>query len=98
MTIVRGVPKYCIAFVLCLFAGSMAAQAPAETGKAPLIIIPGLTGSALVNSKTGEEVWFKTRRSKDDDIRLPISPNLARNRDNLVAKDIIRSVKFLKNC
>lgn len=96
MTIVRGVPKYCIAFVLCLLAGSAVAQAPAETGKAPLIIIPGLTGSELVNSKTGEEVWFKTRRSKDDDIRLPISPNLARNRDNLVAKDIIRSVKFLK--
>lgn len=65
-------------------------------GKNPIIIIPGLTGSDLVNSKTGEEVWFKARRAKDDDIRLPISPNLARNRDDLVTRDIIRSVQFLK--
>ncbi len=72
------------------------ATAPASTGKAPIIIIPGLTGSDLVNSKTGEEVWFKSRRAKDDDLRLPISPNLARNRDNLVTKDIIRSVQFFK--
>jgi pimeloyl-ACP methyl ester carboxylesterase len=69
---------------------------PQATGKTPVIIIPGLTGSDLVNSKTGEEVWFRSRRSKDDDIRLPISPILARNRDNLVTKDIIRSVKLLK--
>ena len=69
---------------------------PVSTGKAPLIIIPGLTGSELVNSKTDEVVWFKTQRSKDDDVRLPISPILSRNRDNLVAKDIIREVKILK--
>ena len=76
-----------------------AAAAPtpaAPSGKNPVIIIPGLTGSDLVNSKTGEEVWFKARRAKDDDIRLPISPNLAQNRDNLVTRDILRSVQFLK--
>lgn len=66
------------------------------TGKTPIIIIPGLTGSDLVNSKTGEVVWFTNHRSRDDDLRLPMSPNIAANRDNLVAKDIIRSVKFLK--
>lgn len=66
------------------------------TGKPPIIIIPGLTGSDLVNRKTGEDVWFKNHRSKDDDIRLPISGNLRANRDNLVSRDIIRSVKFLK--
>src|SRR5688572_6000257 len=65
-------------------------------GKTPIIIIPGLTGSNLINSKTGEEVWFRARRAKDDDLRLPISPNLSRNRDNLVPKDIIRKVEFLK--
>lgn len=71
--------------------------APAPpSGKTPIIIVPGLTGSELVNSKTGEEVWFKARRAKDDDLRLPISPNLSRNRDNLVAKDIIRKVEFFK--
>ena len=66
---------------------------PVSTGEPPLIIIPGLTGSELVNSKTDEVVWFKTQRSKDDDVRLPISPILSRNRDNLVAKDIIREVR-----
>lgn len=88
------------AYALLLFALTSAAQTPTatapSTGKAPIIIIPGLTGSDLVNNKTGEVAWFKTRRAKDDDIRLPISPNLIANRDDLVTKDIIRSVKFLK--
>src|SRR5262249_38212749 len=66
---------------------------PAQ-GKPPVIIIPGLTGSELVNSKTGEKVWFKLRKPKDDDLRLPISPNLAANHDGLVAGDILRSVRI----
>lgn len=66
------------------------------TGKAPVIIIPGITGSTLVNEKTDKTVWFSARRAKDDDIRLPISPNLAANRDSLVARDIIRGVKILR--
>jgi pimeloyl-ACP methyl ester carboxylesterase len=69
---------------------------PLPSGKPPIIIVPGLTGSSLVNSKTGEEVCFKPRRAKDDDIRLPISPNLSRNRDNLTVTDIIRKVEFFK--
>ena len=60
--------------------------------KRPVIIIPGLTGSELVNSKTGEKVWFKLRRSKGDDLRLPVSANILANRDSLVAGDIIREV------
>src|SRR5687768_16432591 len=79
---------------------SQAQETPATStvkkGKEPIITIPGLTGSELVNSKTGEVAWFKVRRAKDDDIRLPISPNLARNRDNLVPRDIIRSVQFIR--
>ena len=67
-----------------------------STGKAPIIIIPGITGSELVNKDTGKLVWFKTSRAKDDDVRLPMSANLARNRDNLVAGDIIREVKIAK--
>ena len=59
----------------------------------PVILIPGLTGSELINSKTGEKVWFKLRRSKGDDLRLPISLNIADNRDSLIAGDIIRDIK-----
>jgi pimeloyl-ACP methyl ester carboxylesterase len=77
-------------------APSATATASPAAGKEPIIIIPGLTGSNLVNSKTGEEVWYNSHRSREDDLRLPISGNIAQNHDNLVAKDIIRSVKFLK--
>ncbi|HKP69386.1 MAG TPA: hypothetical protein VJV05_08880, partial [Pyrinomonadaceae bacterium] len=72
------------------------APATAPTGKNPIIIIPGLTGSELVNNRTGEQVWFKNHRSRVDDLRLPISPNISSNRDDLVSKDIIRSVQVLK--
>ena len=69
-------------------------QAAAQTtGKNPVIIIPGVTGSDLVNPKTNKPVWFSLRRDKDDDLRLPMtSPILARNRDTLSTKDIIRKV------
>jgi hypothetical protein len=78
--------------ILIVSANTAFAQA---TGKNPVIIIPGITGSTLVNSKTGKTVWFSVRRDKDDDLRLPInSANLARNRDNLVAADIIRKVEL----
>ncbi len=86
-------------FALC-FAFSTKAQTPTKnlkTGKNPIIIIPGLTGSELINSKTGETVWFKAQRSKDDDIRLPISSlDMSQNKDLLVAGDVIRGVQFLK--
>ena len=56
------------------------------TGKNPVIIIPGISGSQLINSKTGKSVWFSIKRDKDDDLRLPMtSPVLSRNRDGLRA-------------
>lgn len=65
------------------------------TGKRPVIIIPGVTGSQLVNTKTGTTAWFSLRRDKVDDIRLPMtSPILARDRDNLKPTDIIRKVEL----
>lgn len=67
-----------------------------QKGKAPIIIIPGLIGSELVNKQTNETVWFKLTQSKDDDVRLPISTNLIKNKDNLIAGDILRSVKYLR--
>ena len=66
----------------------------AQTGKPPLIIIPGITGSELVDSETGKILWFSFRlsRGETDDLRLPMSANLSANRDRVVAKDIIRDI------
>jgi len=65
------------------------------SGKPPVIIIPGITGSQLVNPTTGKTVWFSVKRDKDDDLRLPMtSPDLSKNRDNLVVKDIIREIEL----
>lgn len=69
---------------------------PSSKGKMPVIVIPGLLGSELINQETGETVWFDFRRSKNDDLRLPISANLAANRDNLVPGDILRNIKYLR--
>ncbi len=68
----------------------------AKTGKPPVIIIPGLIGSELINKTTEETVWFSLARSKTDDLRLPISTNLSANKDDLVAGDILRNIKYLK--
>jgi pimeloyl-ACP methyl ester carboxylesterase len=62
-------------------------------GKPPVILIPGLTGSELIDGKTGATVWFKLRHTRENDLRLPISPNIAANRDDLKPGDIIRDVK-----
>lgn len=87
----RSSARHCFAAIASIFllTGSLAAQT-----RPPVIIIPGLTGSELVNSKTGEKVWFKASRSKVDDLRLPISPNLRANRDSLVPRDILRTVNL----
>ncbi len=91
-----------VTIVLCLaaFAQTALAQTPPtpapSTGKDPIIVIPGITGSELINKETGKVAWFKASRAKDDDIRLPMSANLARNVDNLVAGDIIREVRIAR--
>ena len=76
------------AVFVCL-AGGVWAQ---DAGKNPVIVIPGIMGSKLVDSK-GETVWFSPKRNKADDLRLPMtSPVLARNRDGVRVEDIIREV------
>ncbi len=60
----------------------------------PVIIIPGLTGSSLVNKTNGSKVWFRISKSKTDDLRLPISSNLSKIHDNLIPSDILREVKI----
>jgi pimeloyl-ACP methyl ester carboxylesterase len=61
--------------------------------KPPVILIPGLTGSELIDGKSGSKVWFRLRHLRENDLRLPISPNIAANRDDLKPGDIIRDVK-----
>lgn len=63
-------------------------------GKNPMILIPGLAGSELRHKDTGEKIWDKVIRRKSEDLRLPISPDLSKNRDKLVAGDIIRKFKL----
>lgn len=74
---------------------SSADSAVQNSGKNPVIIIPGITGSQLINPTTGKAVWFGVKRDKTDDLRLPInSANLVRNRDSLRVGDIIREVEL----
>lgn len=70
------------------------AQARVTTGKRPVVIIPGILGSELINKKTGEKVWPSAFRTKQEG--LPISPNLEANRDDLVPGRIVETVKLAK--
>jgi pimeloyl-ACP methyl ester carboxylesterase len=77
-----------IAVFVCLAGGAFAQS----EGKRPVIVIPGIMGSKLVDA-SGKTVWFSPKRNKVDDLRLPMtSPVLARNRDSVRVEDIIREV------
>ena len=67
-----------------------------KKGRPPVIIIPGLIGSELVNKETGDKVWFDIGRAKDDDIRLPVSPKISENHDSLVPGDILREIQIIR--
>jgi len=70
------------------------ATARSKTGKRPVIVIPGILGSELINSKTGETVWPSAFRTSQEG--LPISPDLAANRDDLVPGKIIETVRLAR--
>src|SRR6476646_1796596 len=70
------------------------AESRARTGKRPVIVIPGILGSELINSKTGDVVWPSAFRSSDDG--LPMTPNLEDNRDDLVPGKIIETVRLAR--
>jgi pimeloyl-ACP methyl ester carboxylesterase len=70
------------------------ASARARTGKRPVIVIPGILGTELINSKTGETVWPSAFRTSHDG--LPISPNLEANRDDLVPGKILETVRLAR--
>ena len=70
------------------------ASARSKTGKRPVIVIPGILGSELINSKTGETVWPSAFRTSQEG--LPISPNLASNHDDLVPGKIIETLRLAR--
>jgi pimeloyl-ACP methyl ester carboxylesterase len=70
------------------------ATARARTGKRPVIVIPGILGTELINPKTGETVWPSAFRTKQEG--LPISPDLESNRDELVPGKIVETVKLAR--
>jgi pimeloyl-ACP methyl ester carboxylesterase len=65
-------------------------------GKRPLVVIPGILGSQIVNRKTGEVVWPSAFRSDVDGLSLPTGPDLAANRDDLVASKIVETAKLAR--
>jgi pimeloyl-ACP methyl ester carboxylesterase len=68
-----------------------------RTGKAPIIIIPGVTGSELVNRTTGEKLWPDLFPEDKEALALPItSTTLSENRDDVVASKIIESAQLMK--
>lgn len=69
------------------------ASTKAQTGKRPVIIIPGILGSELVNAEN-ERVWVNFSTLKGDGLSLPISANLDENRDSLIARQILKTVKI----
>jgi pimeloyl-ACP methyl ester carboxylesterase len=69
-------------------------QARASTGKRPVVVIPGILGSELINPKTNEKVWPSAFRTSQEG--LPISPNLEANRDDLVSGKIVETAKLAK--
>ncbi|HEX7317851.1 MAG TPA: hypothetical protein VF297_28365 [Pyrinomonadaceae bacterium] len=65
-------------------------------GKRPVIVIPGILGSSIVNRKTGEVVWPSVFRSDVDGLSLPATPDLVNNRDELVAARIVEAAKLAR--
>lgn len=71
------------------------AAARARQGKRPIILVPGILSTRLINSKTGETVWPSAFRSDDDELSLPINGDPLNSRDSLVATKAIESTRFL---
>jgi hypothetical protein len=70
------------------------ASARTRTGKRPVIVIPGILGTELINSKTGQTIWPSAFRTSTEG--LPINPNLETNRDDLVPGKILETVRLAK--
>ncbi|NOT63098.1 MAG: hypothetical protein HOP19_23055 [Acidobacteria bacterium] len=63
----------------------------APSGKPPIILIPGILGSELVNAQ-GERIWPEVFPKDRDALLLPITSDvLAENRDDLVVTRVMES-------
>lgn len=71
-------------------------SARGRRGKRPLIVIPGILGSQIVNRRTGEVVWPSVFRSDVDGLSLPTTPDLPANGDALGASKIVDVAKLAK--
>jgi pimeloyl-ACP methyl ester carboxylesterase len=68
-----------------------------RTGKPPIILIPGITGSELVNQKTGEKLWPELFPDDKEALALPISSTtISENNDEVVAARVIESAQLIK--
>src|SRR5688572_13699994 len=68
-----------------------------QKGKTPIIIIPGVTGSALISRTTGEKLWPELFPKEKEALALPItSTTLSENRDDIVASEVIESASLIK--
>ena len=70
------------------------ASARSRSGKPPVIVIPGILGTELINPKTGETVWPSAFRTSQEG--LPITADLASNRDDLVPGKIVETAKLAR--
>ncbi len=74
-----------------------APQQLAPKNKPPLIIIPGILGTELVNQKTKLRLWPELFPDDRDALLLPIaSVNLRENRDDIVAARVIEQADLGK--
>jgi pimeloyl-ACP methyl ester carboxylesterase len=74
-----------------------APDAPRRAGKNPVLLIPGVLGSQLVNQRTGQVVWPGLRAVDDDSLALPVGgTTLAENRDDVVATEIVTSAPLIR--
>ncbi|HLL74390.1 MAG TPA: hypothetical protein VK421_03935 [Pyrinomonadaceae bacterium] len=70
-------------------------RAKSRRGKPPVVIVPGILGSRLRNAATDEIVWPSAIRSDVDGLSLPMTPDLAANRDTLVADEIVTTARLI---
>jgi pimeloyl-ACP methyl ester carboxylesterase len=100
------VPLICLLFNGCTILNSGKPNLPRiytspevsrPVGKNPIIVIPGVLGSRLVNRQTGEVAWPKFTGATSQLLALPITAsNFADNRDDLVATEIVDRARFFR--